>query len=194
MGTRLASIAMLLMGLAPAAADTGEGSLRPFVEVRRGPLALPGAEPATDTLLGGGLVAGYGLTFPLTLTVRYGFDVSAERRVTDGARREEWRQRRHVALAGLAWAPSDELTPVLGVEAGAAVRSLTGRRLRVGADARARHTGEGSRVDVVPAARVSAAFEWRFLDFWSVAAGVFGEYTDAPGYGASLVVAAYSYL
>ncbi len=183
--------AVVLLSLLPfaAAADVGEASIRPYGEARRGDV-----EGSAVTSFGGGAVLGYGLSFPLTATLRYGLDASPT--VTDASRRtaRETREVRHALLAGVAWAPSDELTPVLSVEAGAVLRHVSRADFRVDETGARFPEDEGAALEPAPAARASAAIEWRFADFFGLGGGAFAEHAGGFGYGGWLAVTAYRYL
>jgi hypothetical protein len=183
----------LLLLATPAFADTGEASVHPFASYGRGAVAAPGGERA-EPLVGGGIVVGYGLSFPFTATLRYDFAaMSGPDADTSGGARTEWQQTRHALLGGVTWSPSDEITPVLGLEAGAALRLVERRELRsqLGHD---KSLGATTEVAPAPAFRASAELEWRFADFLGVSAGAFAEHVGGFGYGARLTLAAWHYL
>lgn len=194
----------ILIGLLPVAAlaDVGELSVRPHVELRRGPLLHP--DPASEAVegdgealrYGAGLTAGLGLAFAWTVTLGYGWDTSTtlHRQPQDERARQDldrWSHDRHQLLAGVTWAPSDVWTPLVGLEGGLAVTHLR--------DIGAIQTGADTVVrDAVlrfgPVARASIGLEWKFLDFWSIAVQGFGEHADGWGYGGRLWFGSYRYL
>lgn len=186
-----------------ARADVLEISARPFFETRYGATAsrpTGNVQPNQSGLaLGGGLVAGLGLSFEFTATVRYLYDFTGELQGSrlDGAA-ESWSQTRHTGLLGLAWAPSDVLTPVLSLEAGWALARATdvavldaqGRRDPI-RSATVPETGDWRRVLT---GRASAGLEWRFSDFLSVSPTLLVEHADGWGYGAQVWLGLYRYL
>lgn len=180
-----------------ARADLQEMSVRCGPEVRRGTESAAGDE-ATAWSLGGGCTLGYGVSPAFTLLARYAYARSCELRVPgdDPQTSQVFTLTRHDLLAGVAWAPSDQLTPLLQLEGGAAAASQVDRqwRVRTGAGERqiapALHDREAWR----PLARLTLLGEWRFREFWSVSAGLWGEWAGTPGAGALLQLAAYRYL
>ncbi len=190
--------AALLAG-APAAADVGEASLRPHYELRLGPTAAPDGD-AGDARAhhGAGALLGFGLSFSWTLTARYAYATAGEQQQKEASGEVQvWRADRHALLAGVAWAPWDELTPVLSAEAGLTVRIAADRQVRrpdLDSGALGLAGTPDAAADAVPTARLGAAFEWRFTDFWSLAPAAFVEYAEGLGGGAQLWLAGYTYL
>jgi hypothetical protein len=198
--------AALLPGLlAPglAQADQYELSARPFLETRFGATAARPAGSSYDTdtglALGGGVMAGLGLSFAFTATARYLFDHTAG---LEGARADgltdTWTQDRHTALLGLQWAPSDQFTPVVALEGGLAFAKASGAQV-VDADGRvdpfgARSTPADSGWGRVFAARASVGLEWRFRDFLSVSPNLVLEHADGLSAGVQVWFGLYRYL
>lgn len=185
----------ILMLTAPAYADVAEGSIRPYFELRYSDVATPAGETLAATQTGGGLLLGYGLSFSWTLIARYGFDLTPELRSQPGTAHhvDRWTQQRHAATAGVAWAYSDQFTPVITLEGGVAWRRMTEHQRL---DLRTLRPTKSLPItdDFLPVGRASAYYEWRFDDFWSVAAGPFAEYAETLGYGGQIWIAAYRYL
>lgn len=185
----------LLLWAGAATADVGEGSLRPFFEVRQGDLSHPEGEAAAEPTLsyGGGLVLSYGLTFSLSATARYGFDAAGRQSVSRAnGQVAQWRHQRHLGLVGLAWAPSDELTPLLMLEGGVALRRVSDAYTLDGSGALDQDLPAST--SLVPIARGTVGFEWRFADFWSVTPAGLVEYADGLGFGGQLMLGWYGYL
>ncbi|MCB9535110.1 MAG: hypothetical protein H6704_02520 [Myxococcales bacterium] len=192
-------VAAAWLAAAPAAADVGEASLRPHYELRVGPTAAPDGDVGDARAHhGAGALFGFGLSFSWTLTARYAFASAGEQQQTEASGEVQvWRADRHALLVGAAWAPWDELTPVLSAEAGVTLRVAADRALRrpdLDSGALGLAGTPDAAVDAVPTARLGAAFEWRFTDFWSLAPGAFVEYADGLGGGAQLWLAGYAYL
>ncbi|MEZ4463836.1 MAG: hypothetical protein R3F60_28945 [bacterium] len=184
-----AAVALVLVA-PPALADVAELSVRPHVEVRTGRLLRPdqagGATAAGDAFrYGAGLTLGLGVHFAWTLTAGYTYDTTTTLRrqpldVSVSEDLDTWSHDRHALLAGVTWTPSDALTPVVALEAGAAAQALRG------AHAPAAEWG--------PIARGSAGFEWKFKDFWGLALTGFAEQEAGFGYGGRLALFGSGYL
>jgi len=190
---RVALSVLLCAGVARA--DTGELSLRLFGELRHGTMDGPGDSRENALARGGGLLVGYGLSFHWTATARYVFENTGELSGGWDARpaREVWRRARHAGLLGVSFALSDEWTPVLMAEAGLARVTLADRRTLTADDLELDRWPAEDRL--VPVARATACYEWRFLDFWSAAPGAVLELESAElTYGVQLWLAWYVYL
>ncbi len=190
-------LALALWAPGGALADVGEGSLRPYFEARVGDAARPDAGAVDGAQIGGGLLMGYGLSFSLSLTARYGFDRTGALTTTraDGSQLS-WRQQRHLGLLGLAWAPSDAWTPIVLLEGGvAARRHHDAYSVRPGG-----RSGEADELiadqwAAVPLGRATVLFEYRLSDFISVSPGAVVELAeDRLSYGGQLWLALYHYL
>ncbi len=180
---------------APAGADTDELSLRPFAVIHQGEAAGPDERTADALSVGGGLLLGYGLDYHWSTTLRYQLDITQalQSRAETLGRSVRWRQRRHVALAGLAVTSHDHFSPWLALEGGVAVRQVAdGREVITVTGQREATLPETS--DLITVARASAGLEWRVTDFWALALSGYGEWADAPGYGAALWIGWYHYL
>jgi hypothetical protein len=201
---RLAVAWALTCVAGPARADTDELAVRAAAVVRHGSGLAPGAGIDGGLAVGGAVQLCFGLSFHWSVCGRYQLDRSFTRRDAldppiEG-REVRWLQGRHLVTAGAAWAWSDALTPVVGLEVGVAVREAIDPGVYV-VEADARESDLRGRSDVVPAARVTVGWEWKPLDAWGVAPAVFGEWAGAPdegldglGVGAALWVAWYRYL
>ena len=184
-----AAVALLLVA-PPALADVAELSLRPHGEVRSGRLLRPdgagGTTAAGDAFrYGAGLTLGLGVHFAWTLTASYAYDTTTtlRRQPLDASVSEDldaWRHDRHALLAGVTWTPSDALTPVVALEAGAAAQLLRGEQTPA--------------AEWGPVARASAGFEWKFKDFWGLALTGFAEHDAGLGYGGRLAFFGSGYL
>ena len=180
-----------------ARADTGEGSIRPLLEARNGATLTTDPALNNETAVGGGVMVTYGLSFSWSVSAVYQIDATTILEAPDPTdpfqRVRRWRSVRHATRVGFAWAPSDELTPVLLLDAGAAIlRTASARRLRRADGQTEKSLPADQRI--VPTARATALYEWRFTDFWSVAAGGFIEHAGSPGFGTQVWLATYRYL
>jgi hypothetical protein len=185
-----------LVLFAPAAwADTDELSVRPFAALHHGEAAGPAGRRADALSYGGGALVGYGLDFHWALTARYQLDVSeALQAPADRAGRlVRWRQRRHVALAGVRLTSHDQWTPWLAVEGGLVVRQVSDGRTVLDTTGQ-REALLPEETESLPAARPAGGLEWRPADFWAVTIGGYAEWTGAPGFGALASLAWHHYL
>lgn len=177
-------------------ADTAELSLRPALTLERTTAHAEGQE-TTAFLVGPDVVAGVGLTPALTLTARYAYTRSGLQSVkgTDPRTRQTFELRRHTLLGGVFFAPSDELTPLFGVELGAVRTGRDDRQWRLS-------TPDGER-RVPPfltdrtawnlAVRGSAALEWRFRGTYSLIGGLGMEWAGGVTLMATLGLSGYRY-
>ncbi len=179
---------MLLSSLAWA--DRGEISLRPELGGLWG--AIRGGQEGEQ--LGTGVSLAYGLSFQLSLSLRYAWTQSGSQNLNlNDLERERWSESNQSALLGFIWAASDEWTPLLSLEAGGRRQSIEGELLRRG-DQGERKLGILEETEWLPLLRMALKLEWRFLDAWSLAPGLSLSYSDGLSYGASLSCAAYLYL
>ncbi len=182
----------------PVVADTHEASIRPYLEYRRGQAPEETERTQAVNAMGGGVLMSYGLTFSLSLTARYGVDTTGKLQTIDESNGSTklWTQWRHQMLFGLAYTPSDELTPLFQFEAGPACRVMTDRHELV-FDRRDAQRGTAVEPDLswFLLARASIGLEWRFRDFWSVTPTSFVDYrARGLGFGGGLMLSAYRYL
>lgn len=188
----------LLLLAAPAWADVGEAALRPTAEIFFGTAPAVFGETVDYTGVGGGVLLSYGLSYSLAATARYGFEQTGTLQAEPApGRLDQFAQQRHLALAGLAWAPSDQLTPVVLLEGGVAARRQYERLglFQGGSGDLQVDSISEPQTDLLPLARLTALLEWRVTDFVSVAGGGLAEYSDGRlGYGAQLMVGLYRYL
>ena len=180
-----------------ARADTAEGSIRPLLEARHGATLTTDAGQGEATAVGGGVMVTYGLSFSWSVSAVYQLDATPVLETPDPSdpfqRVRRWRSVRHATRMGLAWTLSDELTPVLLLEAGAVLLRTSGARSVRRADGRT-EASLPARQRILPTGRATALYEWRFTDFWGIAAGGFIEYSGSIGYGAQFWLATYRYL
>ena len=178
-------------------ADTGEISVRCGPEVRRTSAEAAGRD-TTAWLGGGGCLLGLGLSPALTATTRYAFGLGGELRVPGDLPKQSqiFHLTRHDLVAGIAWAPSDAVTPVVVASAGATRAAQTGRQWRLDTPDGERRVPPSleDRTEWHALVRLDALLEWRFRDFWSFSGGLFGEWAEAPGVGALVMLAGYRYL
>lgn len=188
---------LLLALLTPlsALADKRELSVRPSGVYRLGAASTPVEETTTIPHFGGGVLVGYGLSFSWSLTARYEWSRTQPQNLpVDEAYRYLWVERQNQGLVGVAWTFSDELTPLMMLEAGAAHHATFGDHLFNGREGD-RLVGAAPEVSGwSPVVRLTAAYEWRFKDYWSVAPGAFVGYDRALSYGALLAFSGYHYI
>lgn len=178
-------------------ADTEEASVRCGPAVRRTRAEVDGRDE-TAWLGGGACILGLGLSPTFTVTARYDYSASGSLRVASDVpeKSQVFHFVRHDLTAGLAWAPTDVLTPILGANLGATSAAIVDRQWRLETDEGERRVGPDLADTQTWQAMVhiDALLEWRFREFWSVSGGFFGEWAGAPGFGASVYLAGYRYL
>jgi hypothetical protein len=197
---RIGGPAVLLWLVLPAeaTADTREASARCGARARRTAEAGFGGEVVTVSP-GGVCHLGAGVSPTLTATLGYGFTRSGPLRVADDAPGTSFvfRRQRHDLGLGLAWAPSDELTPLVHLEVGAAATTTADpqRRLVTPAGERRVPPVLSEQTTWSPRIHLEMAVEWRYLEQASIAGGPFIDWTDGGfGLGAGLWFGLYRYL
>jgi len=187
-----------------AAADTREWGVRGRVEGRSAAVQLgSGLEPTRAASLGGAVELSYGVSFESALTLHLGADALGEVRSPvsampqeDGPRALVGEAMRAHGAVGWFYTPSDALTPLLHVQAGATRTSVDARYFQV-------RTLEGQRrlpPRLNDAARWSPLFsaatgvQWRSSDqrAWAVALEV--QWVEAAEVGLSVSWATFGYL
>ncbi len=178
-----------------AHADTQELSVRPRVTALRSPSPFDGGEALSA---GAGFGLGLGVTPSLTVSLVYDQDRTSGLEAPGEAPGVTAfsRLRRHKAALGLAFAPFDELTPTLELDVVLTQALESDRQRRIETDLGTRRLPPDlpDRSKLAPGARLSAGIEWRFLDFYGVAASPFVEYGPALAYGLTVSLVAFKYL
>lgn len=195
---RLAVGAAVVFILAPGAAraDTGEISLRPSLLAERRAARAEG-QTVVGYPLGGGLRLGFGLTPELSLTAGYAYSRTGQLSVlgADPRTREVFALTRHALGLGLAFAWSDQHTPILLVEGGGVREAQVSPQWHLSTLAGERLIPPflHDRAAWRPSVRATALYEWRFREQLSVSGGLGAGYEGGPVYQVVLGAAAYRY-
>lgn len=191
------AVLIALAGSSAARADTRELSVRCGPRVLHTTEAEFGGEVAALSA-GARCLLGAGLSPSLTVTVGYGFARSGELRIPDDEPGTSFvfRRHRHDLGGGLAWAPSDALTPVVALEVGGTARTTADPQRRLVTPAGERRVPPFPETTTTWSPRVGleVALEWRYLDQASIGGGPFADWADGRfAFGAGLWFGLYRY-
>ena len=179
-----------------ARADTREWALRGAFESHRTRVELDGR--GADAWAYGGAVEGaYGLTFAWSVLLRGAVDLTTDLRFPGDTpeRTTVLTQRRVSCTTGLAYAPSDALTPVGRVEVGVAQIALVEResRLQTAAGERRIPPDLPDTSRWAPVGRLVVGGEWRPMDRFGVTLTGHGQWIDGVEYGLGVGLTWYGY-
>lgn len=179
-----------------ARADTREWALRGAFESHRTRVELDGR--GADAWAYGAAVEGaYGLTFAWSVLLRGAVDLATDLRFPGDApeRTTVLTQRRVSCTTGLAYAPSDALTPVGRVEVGVAQIALVEResRLQTAAGERRIPPDLPDTSRWAPVGRLVVGGEWRPVDRFGVTLTGHGQWIDGVEYGLGVGLTWYGY-
>ncbi|MBU1899104.1 hypothetical protein KKB55_15300 [Myxococcota bacterium] len=188
---------LISLTLLPATsiADKRELSIRPTTFYRMGAANGPDDQIKETFHYGVGGAIGYGLNFNWSLLLQYQwFRSHINNHPIDEEYRYIWIEDQQRGLLGVAWTLSDEYTPLLSLESGLSYREIKGDHLFNGKEGDRLVGSTPDLTGISPVFRFTAAYEWRYFDYWSVYPGLFIEYDRAPSYGIQFTFAWYKYL